>query len=230
MEDSNKPKSEPIITPEVIAETEAVVVSNEREAKRGGRPSVIMDKELLNDYLRIYHLSSVGQYLPEQIIEHFAKEGKSISESKVYYACNWCREKWTILSTREYLVDAENITKARIREYSTMIEVAKRGEPQFKLNGEPLIDALGNQVMLQDKDHVKSLMRDRTAQERTLFQLRGLLDRAQTVIQNTAFLGDAHIEMVKKLSLFEIMEEPDKQKYIEIFHKYGKLSTPDEAN
>lgn len=226
MDEDKKQDSEIIVTPEVIAETEEIVKGEEQKVARSikdtGRKSVMEKPELLREYIRIYQLRVVGHYLPVQIVEQFAKEGKEISESKVDYACNWCRSKWQILSTKEYLVDAENMLSARIREYTTMIEKAKKGEAIFMLNGLPLLDKEGNQMIRIDKEGLRSLMRDRSVIERTLLDIRGLSIRAQTIIANTAVIGDAHIEMHKKLSLFEVMEEPDKQRYLEIFDKYGK--------
>lgn len=195
---------------------------------KGGRPKAEDLPDLMVDYLRIYQLTSVGCYTPSQIVDYFGKEGKKISESKVLYACKWCREKWPILTQREYLVDSENVFSTRIREYTTMIEIAKKGEPIYALNGEPLLDAAGNERIRVDKDRIDRLMRDRTALEKSLMELRGQLKVNSMVIQNTNILGDAHIEMVKKLTLFEIMAEDDKEKYLEIFDKYGKIE-PEET-
>lgn len=183
----------------------------------------MMDKPaLMMDYLRIYQLTSVGCYTPSQIVDYFAKEKKDMSEQKVRDACKWVRDKWPVLSQREYLVDAENVLKTRIREYTTMIEVAKKGEPMMRHDG-PVLNKEGEQVMKVDKDRVDRLMRDRSNLEKNLMELRGQLHTNMININNTAILGDAHVEMVKKLTLFEIMEDQDKQVYLEIFDKYGKI-------
>lgn len=227
----NKSDLEGLIDPEVIVEAEIAVKNEERRLitnpKGSGRKVVMETPELLREYLRIYQLRVVGHYLPLQIVEQFEKEGKKISESKVDYVCNWCRDRWHILSVKEALVDAENMLEARIREYTSMIEKAKKGEPLLLLDGKPAVDALGEQIMKIDKEGIRSMMRDRSGVERTLLDVRGLSVRAQTVIANTTIIGDAHIEMHKKLSLFEVMEEQDKQRYLEIFDKYGKAPNAD---
>lgn len=229
MDELKEPNPEVDRIEEVISTAEEIIQAEAVKTKHaGGAPSVMMRPELLADYMRIHHLTSVGNYMPNQIVEYFAKEGKIISTDKVRYACKWVRDRWPILEEREKLVDAENVVMTRIREYTTMIEKAKIGEPVFRLDGEPLLDKMGNQVMKVDKEFVRVTMKDRAVQERLLMELRGSLRNAQTVITNTAILGDAHMEMTKKLTLFEIMEEPDRLKYLEIFDKYGKIE-PEEA-
>lgn len=238
----NKPDSEPLepieemFDPKIESQVKRLeqVIEVKRKANltreeqetlsKGGRPTVLETPGMVEDYIRIYQLSSVGCYTAKQIVDYFwQKDQRVISRSLVSKACKWCRDEWPVLSQREYLVDAENVFKTRIREYTGIIETAKLGEPVFKLSGEPLLDKDGKQAMKVEKERVDRLMRDRTMLEKGLMELRGQLQNNQTIINNTAILGDAHVEMVKKLTLFEIMDEEDRSKYLEIFDKYGKI-------
>ena len=183
----------------------------------GGRPSVETDPSLQAEYYKIYDLHTRQDMTYAEISQEL-----EVSESKVNKACNWVRNNWLILADREYWIDAEKTYTNRIAEKTQEIVEVKFGKVKCdRITGLPIILPTGQELREVDMKALIELSKVRKSYEDTRNEIRGVIGRQNMVVSQTATVGDTYTILRRKMNIFEVMEEPDKQKLIEIFDKYG---------
>jgi DNA-binding transcriptional regulator YiaG len=172
-------------------------------AKR--EPKEIANIKTQLEYIKIHHLRVVGQLSLQEIADKL-----DISISKISQACRWVRENWEVLNTQEYLADAEKLIGAGIREYDLEIEKCREGElvtDNYMGNMVfPVLDFNGNQVRKVDKNHLRSLMKDRQSYVRMLLEVRGLFQKAQIILQKNPIYNEFNLRDVNETDKREIIE------------------------
>lgn len=146
-----------------------------------------------------------------------------IDTKKVTEACQWVRDNWEKLSSEEYFQESETFVNGRIRELDRMIQ-EEIDDGTILINNrtkEVVKGKNGKPVTITDKAHIVKLMTIRSVFDRMLLEVRGAVQAASNIIQNTNTNIVIDNRSTQIETMINNMTPEDKKKFIELTEKYG---------
>ena len=219
-------EQEKLSIPEVVGIQQNLNSSSEAKGKPrgrdGGRLSVEEDIALQDKYYRLVMLKWFGNLsAPKTAI------ASGVSVKTVRNAEAWVKENWHKADNVQCLAEHRFRIGERRKEIDRLIEEAMRGQPILFPNGEPILDEKGKPYIKRDKEHLRRLLSDRNdldkrEMEMDIMLMKPMLSVGQVNINNTQNNSNSSVDDV--LEAISKIDEPDKNKLIEILSKYnGKL-------